>query len=78
MKTKTLNEYLDLRKGKAKVEHREYCLTDSFEKDPNYFCPKCGSNKLRGLHTHNCEGLDFECRNCKLNYTLWLYTDGGF
>lgn len=75
--TKTLNEYLETKKP-AKPEHREYCLNDSFEKDPNDYCPKCGSTKLAGLHTHNLEGLDFECKDCKLNYTLWFYAEGGY
>jgi hypothetical protein len=73
---KTLREFLEEKKTNKK-ERKEYCLNDYFKKDPNQYCPDC-FGKVRVLHTHNLEGLDFECYDCKLNYTLWLYAEGGF
>lgn len=70
MEKKTLQEFLEAGKEK-KPAHKDYYPKDLFEHDPREHCPDC-SERVRALHTHNVEGYDFECTNCKLNYTLFL------
>jgi len=69
MEKKTLAEFLDEKKERKQV-HRDYYPKDLFEHDPRKYCPDC-LGTAKALQTHNVDGYDFECVNCKLNYTLF-------
>ena len=73
---KTLQEFIEEKKPKKPV-YKEYCLNDFFEKDPNEYCPDC-FGRVSVMHTHNLDGVDLECTECKMKYTLWFYAEGGF
>lgn len=69
---KQIKDFL-LPEKKWKREHRDYFLDDIVENDPTKICPRCNYRELKRLHSHNLDGEDYECRNCKLTYTLWYF-----
>jgi len=74
---KTLGEFLGCPQGNKDQwpkEQRTYYLDDVLENDPTKFCPRCDSRTVRSQHTHNLDGIDYECYTCKLRYELHYST----
>lgn len=63
-------------KEKWEKEHRDYFLDDVVENDPTKVCPRCSYRDIKILHTHNIDGTDYECRTCKLSYTIFDFGKG--
>lgn len=74
--TKTLAEYLHIPKegSAAQPVHKAYYLDDVLEKNPTQYCPNCDSTKIKRLHTHNVDGVDYGCQTCRGTYELMHYT----
>lgn len=72
---KTLREFLRIEEVKKPKEHLNFFLYSSFKNNPTDFCPSCESTEVRRLHTHNPDGMDFECYACRQTYTLNLCDD---
>ena len=60
-------------KKKWSKEHRYCFLDDYFREDPHYICPRCESDEVRSLNTHNVDGWDHMCNNCGLTYEILYY-----
>lgn len=72
---KTIGEYL----GKAGFgkkypeENRSYFLDDKLEENPTRICPRCSFGGVERLHTHNVDGIDYECKSCGLRYEICYF-----
>ena len=78
---KTIKELmgLDIKKNEMKKEipkHKSFFLDDLLDHDPTKICPECESSQIITLHTHNLDGHDYECKNCKFTYEVVLYNRG--
>ena len=74
---KRIRDFLGLSKEgeKWKEEHRNYYLDDVVENDPRKVCPRCNYREIRSLHTHNVDGIDYECINCKLTFSILYFSN---
>jgi len=73
-----IRDFLGIKKQSSKQKIQEgqitYYLDDKLEEDPRKSCPKCSSTEITSLHTHNVDGVDYKCNDCKLRYEI-IYCD---